>query len=228
MTPPIWPPPPKGMEPVEPESRFKAAPVHWAIGWLAANIGFSVIVSGIELALASNLRSPSLLASNAVWSLLQSATGIGVLVSFLVWFYRAYKNLYAFNTVGLRYTAGWAVAWFFVPALSLARPYQCAQVIWKASAPEVDNSDFGSWNSAPGGTIIRAWWFLTLVSGVAALLPLLALFQEHGILTQSDYTTSAIADLLVAAANTTTIFLIRSVSARQLAKASSEASGFRA
>lgn len=53
-------------------------------------------------------------------------------ICFIVWFFNAYKNL-EIAGVPLRYTRGWAIGAWFVPFLSLVRPKQIADDVWRGS-----------------------------------------------------------------------------------------------
>ncbi|MBI9051861.1 MAG: DUF4328 domain-containing protein [Anaerolineaceae bacterium] len=79
----------------------------------------------------------------------------------LVWFFRSHKNLLAFNTMGLKYSPGWAVGAFFVPILNLFRPYQIAQEIWKASDPEASTV---GWKQSKISIVVILWWLSVFLS----------------------------------------------------------------
>ncbi|QYO65100.1 DUF4328 domain-containing protein [Leptolyngbya sp. 7M] len=49
--------------------------------------------------------------------------GIATIVLFLVWLYRAHKNLFSLKPTHLDFSPGWAVGWWFIPFLNLVRPY---------------------------------------------------------------------------------------------------------
>jgi len=95
-----------------------------------------------------------------IYFLLFVITGI----LFLMWIHRAHRNLPALGNTNLKYSPGWAVGWFFVPILSLWKPYQVTTEIWKASDPTTDINDSTAWQKSPTSSIISSWWFLFLVS----------------------------------------------------------------
>ena len=107
----------------------------------------SVVVGIISLML------PSIQCLGSIFNLLSA-------VLFFIWFYRSHKNLLAYNTQGLKYSAAWAVIAFFVPILNLFRPYQIGQEIWKASDP--DASTVG-WKQSKIGIVVIFWWISMLV-----------------------------------------------------------------
>jgi len=98
----------------------------------------------------------------------QLAVSITSIIVFLVWVYRTHKNLRYLHAEGLRFTPGWAVGWFFVPFMSLFRPYQVVSEIWKASKPEVDTPD--SWEKSTSSPIIGGWWAFFLISNFAGMV----------------------------------------------------------
>ncbi len=100
----------------------------------------------------------------ALIAYLQIALIIASGIVFLRWIHRAHKNLPSLRVVGLRFTPGWAVGWFFVPIMSLFRPYQVVSEIWKASDPGADLTDAASWQNAATSSIVGWWWALFLIS----------------------------------------------------------------
>lgn len=87
------------------------------------------------------------------------ATGL----AFLVWFYNAHDNLRLLGARGLEYSPGWAVGYFFIPILSLFRPYQVAQEIYRASNPDVPLDRPSGWRLSSGSTLVGLWWAFSLV-----------------------------------------------------------------
>jgi len=85
-------------------------------------------------------------------------------VTFLVWVHHAYKNLQSFRLQGLRYSPGWAVGYYFIPILSLYRPYQVMREVWKGSAGAFDVNSADPVFRAPSSQIVGWWWFFFLIS----------------------------------------------------------------
>jgi hypothetical protein len=98
----------------------------------------------------------------------QSLVYIVTSIAFCMWFYRAYKNLKVWRIPGLKYSAGWAVGYFFIPILNLFRPYQVAQEIWKASDPRVSIEAGPQWRDNSGSSVIGGWWTFWLFSNIFA------------------------------------------------------------
>ncbi len=85
-------------------------------------------------------------------------------ILFCMWIHRSHRNLPSLDSSNLKYSPGWAVGGFFVPVLSLWRPYQVTTEIWKASDPTTDINNSTAWQSSTASSIISSWWFLFLVS----------------------------------------------------------------
>jgi hypothetical protein len=106
-------------------------------------------------------ESPSEVSNNdpvqGIIGLLQSGVGIVTGIAFLKWIYRAYKNIQGFGAEGLRFSPGWAVGYYFIPILSLIRPVQVMNEIWRAS------DDPRNWPKRPGSWMIASWWTLFLI-----------------------------------------------------------------
>ncbi len=69
----------------------------------------------------------------AISALLTLLAFIATSVPFLMWIHRANRNARALGAQDMRFTPGWSVGWFFVPLLSLWKPYQAMKEIWRAS-----------------------------------------------------------------------------------------------
>jgi hypothetical protein len=87
-------------------------------------------------------------------------------ILFLVWIYRAHRNLPALGASGLKYSPGWAVGGWFIPFLGLWRPYQVTAEIWKASDPDRNDPEGNAWQRAPVSPLLGFWWAFFLASGV--------------------------------------------------------------
>ncbi|HZC58708.1 MAG TPA: DUF4328 domain-containing protein [Chthoniobacterales bacterium] len=98
--------------------------------------------------------------------LLQSGLGLVTGITFLKWVYRAYKNIQGFGAENLRYSPGWAVAYYFMPVLGLIRPVQVMNEIWRAS------DDPRDWRRRPGSWLIGSWWALFLVYALVTQISL--------------------------------------------------------
>lgn len=80
-------------------------------------------------------------------------------VTFCMWVFRVSKNV---SSTGrpLKMSPGWAVGSFFIPVLSLWRPYVAVANVWEMSDP-----DLGPGRPSPGGWLVITWWVLWVLSG---------------------------------------------------------------
>ena len=76
------------------------------------------------------------------------------------WIYRANKNVRALGALGLRYTPGWAVGFFFVPIVGFWYPYQAMKDLWRASR------DAPAWESITLGAVLGPWWTLWIIDNI--------------------------------------------------------------
>lgn len=87
---------------------------------------------------------------------------VATIVIFIMWYYRAYKNLHALKINRLHYTPGWAIGGWFVPILNLSRPYEIMKEIWNETQrfylPDGENSSSVS--------IIGWWWTFWLSDNI--------------------------------------------------------------
>jgi len=96
---------------------------------------------------------------------LELASLIAVVVAFLMWFSRAYKNLASLGASGFRFTPGWAVGAWFVPILNLWRPKQIANDIWRASDPSAPAEQASAWREGAIPAVLTTWWIFWVISG---------------------------------------------------------------
>jgi hypothetical protein len=165
--------------------------------WLQALFGLSAVVAIAQL--IALMRELAFIGSieQGSGATLQEADAVDVLVArttvafvavflptvvmFLVWFRAAYRNLGALGVKGLRFKPGWAVGAWFVPILSLIRPKEITNDIWRGSDPSAPPEQDGPGTGRPVPAILNWWWgfFLIFVvtdraSGQLPLKPTLA------------------------------------------------------
>jgi hypothetical protein len=95
--------------------------------------------------------------------------GLSVLIAaitFLVWFFRAYRNGAALTGSPLRFSPGWSVGAWFVPFLNLWRPKQIANDVWRAGDPKAGGNP--GWHSLPVAGFVHWWWALWLLAGLVS------------------------------------------------------------
>jgi hypothetical protein len=97
------------------------------------------------------------------------------MVLFYVWVYRAGVNARALGAVGMRFSPGWGVAWFFIPIARLWKPLQVMREIYRASDP---SAAANGWTTAPVAALIGWWWAVWIVSMAMFRLTFVAGFVE--------------------------------------------------
>jgi hypothetical protein len=138
------------------------------------------------------------------------AVGIALLtagVTFLMWIYRANKNLHALGSQASD-TPGWAVGFWFIPFLNLYKPFRNAQEVWVLSGQGTTERDEDGYSVQPNASgapqIITAWWTAWILSGITAR----AIDSGPGLLLSSA---------LTVVAGVCVILMIRGVEERQAA-----------
>jgi hypothetical protein len=99
-----------------------------------------------------------------VISVLQTGIAIAGAIMFLIWVHRSYKNLSSLNFGKLSTTPGWAVGWFFVPVVSLYRPYKVVAEIMRGSDPGSTSVGGVPDENSSSIYIVGLWWALYLIS----------------------------------------------------------------
>jgi len=99
-------------------------------------------------------------------------------IVFIRWFRRAYYNLKL--RTKCRFDEGWAAGGWFVPILSLFRPYQIMSEI-QTKTTNLINKQVQNKIIDTTGPIIGIWWTLWIVSNYIGNYTLKALFKEETI-----------------------------------------------
>lgn len=88
------------------------------------------------------------------------------IVVFLMWVYRAYDNLTKLGINRLSCTPGWAVGYWFVPIMSLFKPFVVMKEIWDETQayilPEEDK------HATKKSYLVGAWWTFYLINGIGS------------------------------------------------------------
>lgn len=82
-------------------------------------------------------------------------------ITFLFWFRRAYFNLKQ-RVKHTSFTEGWSVGCWFVPVISLYRPYQIMREMWVTTVKLNKNADSSFYESSLDKIIIW-WWVLWIL-----------------------------------------------------------------
>jgi len=163
--------------------------------WLSTVVAaFGVLAQAASLATgnAGKTSSENFRALGALSGVLTLLAFFATAVPFLMWIHRANRNARALGAQGMRFTPGWSVGWFFVPLLSLWKPYQAVKEIWQASHNPY------SWDRQDMAPAVGRWWGLWLVSNLLGQLTIrLSLHAEAS----SALFSSTVLGLLTAATN---------------------------
>ena len=119
---------------------------------------YSMLPSGadyVETLLPSDLL-------NGIVGLAQSALSLFLGIIFLMWIYRANKNLHALSNMHMKFTPGWSVGWYFIPVANLFMPFQSMREIWEVAH-----------KGRPSRQAVLYWWWImwigsNMIGGVAA------------------------------------------------------------
>lgn len=163
----------------DPESPYRPLRrrARWTVGLLAAGVlvdslavwfGLSERAILDRIAAGETVTESETSASDTRIAIIAFSQGIVFTLTataFLAWFYRAYRNLEAFQIEGLRYGRRWAVASWFVPILNLWRPKQAINDIWRASDPAEPTGEHNtSWRDGSVPVLFAFWWAAWLIS----------------------------------------------------------------
>lgn len=88
---------------------------------------------------------------------------IVTVVLFLRWLHLSFKNAEGFGTVGMKFTAYWAVCWWFVPLFWLWKPLEATKELWRTTDP---SCDLQTWKDAPVPIIMTLWWIAWVMCNI--------------------------------------------------------------
>jgi len=92
-------------------------------------------------------------------AMLQIASLAAYGVLFLMWVHRTNRNAHSLAG-GMGTSPGWAVGWFFVPLVSLWKPFHALDQTWRVS------TEPSRWRALDTPFILRLWWGFYLASNV--------------------------------------------------------------
>lgn len=144
-------------------------------------------------------------------------------IVFLIWFYRAHRNLPALGIRRGRYASPWTILLFLVPILNLYYSYDLVKELWRKSNPELGFSDVFLKQPAVAGEhypsktpLIGMWWGFTIASVLAARLSLTLVSASPSISDRMTGTSmDVISDALAVVASILLILIVRDIDARQ-------------
>ena len=69
--------------------------------------------------------------------------------------------------MGMRYSPGWAVGWWFIPVAWWVMPFRTMRELWLASGPEAGAADWGTHRLTP---LIPLWWMFWILRWGLAII----------------------------------------------------------
>jgi len=146
-----------------------------------------------------------------MWALAYLGAFVMFLVFFLLWEYRAYKNLPALDAREMRFSPGGSVGWYFCPIANLWKPFQAMSDIWQGSDSRTIRN-----GGAISGELIGMWWTLFVVRSIFSRVVVQLTKRAESI---EDYTTatwmSIVDSGLMIAFILLTIAIVSLISSRQ-------------
>jgi hypothetical protein len=143
---------------------------------------------------------------------LQLVARFTAFIVFLIWFYRAHRNLQALGIRRGRYSSPWSVLLFLVPILNIYYAYDLVKELWRQSSPDLGFSDAFlkqhafTFEHYPSKTAsIGLWWGFTIASVLAARI------SDR----MTDTWIDLISDALAVVASILLIRIVRDTDARQ-------------
>jgi hypothetical protein len=82
---------------------------------------------------------------------------VAVVVVFIIWMWRAAKNIEVLGRRGASFGPGWAIGGWLIPIANLVLPVLHMQELWKASDPTISRED-GGWKYGAQSSLIWLWW----------------------------------------------------------------------
>ncbi len=82
----------------------------------------------------------------------------GVLI--LRWIYQANQNARQFGAIDMVFSPGWSIGFYFIPIVSLWKPYQAMKEIWQASQNPTN------WPVEKVSSILGIWWFFWIANSM--------------------------------------------------------------
>ena len=84
-------------------------------------------------------------------------------ILFLRWTYLTKRNAAALGAQGLEFSPRWSVGSYFVPIVTLWKPFQALSETFRASHPVFRDN----WLSAPTPRLLPVWWTLWIINSIA-------------------------------------------------------------
>lgn len=155
------------------------------VAFLTVHVVFDLVASVVDvqmLGLLNRIRDGAAVTfeeatahdDRMFWAgILQDGAALAVLVPFIMWLRRTYRNLGPLGTRSLRFKPGWAVGGWFVPFLNLARPKSILNDVWRASDPELPPEMIEPPEGARVPSFVNWWWGTLIASRLVYPSPVL-------------------------------------------------------
>lgn len=146
--------------------------------------------------------------------LLQSAIFITTSVLFLVWFYRAYRNLHTIlNERKMMFSKSMSVWGFIIPIISLFRPVQITNEITDKHTKILTRLN-PEYKRISNKTLIGVWWTFFIITNFVQNIAFRTILKDDGTIENLILSTKAyvIADLLEIPAAIITFIMIKQIS----------------
>lgn len=142
--------------------------------------------------------------------------GIATIVLFLIWLYRAHKNLASLKPTHLQFTPGWAVGWWFVPFLNLVKPYQAVREVWWESDPDIpEDAGFLSASLHYAPTYVGVWWGFWIAANIISNIASRVFEPDRPELLAYSGVLFVVSSIITAIAAVLAIMVVRDITSRQ-------------
>ena len=142
----------------------------------------------------------------ALMASLYNASSIAVVISFLIWIFRASRNLPALGATNPEFSPPWVVAWWFIPLAWIWQPYMVTLEIWKESHPERISPP--AW--------FPVWWAAWLIAKVLATSNQIWLYNTDHVILATKLEIAS--DAILIPAVLLLIILVSRITANQIQK----------
>jgi hypothetical protein len=84
-------------------------------------------------------------------------------IVFAKWTHQAVVNSRGFGSKSMKYTPGWAAAYYFIPIINIYKPYKVMMEVWKVSMNP------NNWQNQGGTLLISFWWYSWIIVGYVGI-----------------------------------------------------------
>jgi len=129
-------------------------------------------------------------------AILLVAVRIASIVTFIMWFRRAYYNLHL-RVRNLNNTEGWAAGAWFVPIVNLYMPYQIMKELYIETFALMGNKK-GEYPENYTTAYVGWWWFLWIATGIFGRIEFFAAMKAEDVAQKIDSTLMSLASCVMA------------------------------